>query len=220
MTRLLTILFALSLLVSCSESKPTDHAHVKTLIKTGYQTNLRMDTISTDLFWKLMDDAVKTSPGNDESKQKYLEAALKKLPANEINAFEFGFRKVIIDADDFKIMAAQKIIEGGVTDDSYLYFRCWLAGQGKTVYTETLNNPEYLADVVKKGDKCQFEELMNVSTHAYSAVTGKDEDESFPRELAYGRGLDYDLGAPVTKGKDWKENELPGLYPKLWAKFK
>jgi hypothetical protein len=116
-------------------------------------------------------------------------------------------------------MAAQKIIEDYVSDDTYLYFRCWLIGHGKTAYTETLKNPDYLATIANKGDECDWEGIMYVATNAYSKKTGKEEDETFPRDIAIGMGLDYDFGAPPTKGTDWTEDQLPTLLPKLWTKF-
>jgi hypothetical protein len=60
---------------------------------------------------------------------------------------------------------------------------------------------------------------MYVATKAYSLKTGKKEDETFPRDTAISMGLDYDFGAPPTKGNDWTEDQLPSLLPKLWAKF-
>lgn len=178
-----------------------------------------MDTINTDKFWLLVNNAVKASNGDNSVKEQYLTTELTKLSLDEIKDFEIAFRKAIIDADDFKIMAAQKIIEGYVSDDSYLYFRCWLIGQGKTIYTEALKDPEYLASIVNKGDICDFEGIMYVATNAYSKKTGKEEDESFPRDVAIKMGLDYDFGAPPTKGTDWTEEQLPTSYPKLWAKL-
>ena len=117
-------------------------------------------------------------------------------------------------------MAAAKIIEGWVSDDSYLYFRCWLIGQGEETFTEALKSPDSLAERVGKGVETSFEELMYVATNAYRQLTGKDdEDETFPRDRAIASGLDYNFGAPPTKGTDWTEDQLPKSYPKLWAKF-
>jgi len=178
-----------------------------------------MDTINTEQFWSLIDKAVELSHGDNELKEKLLTIELTKLSLEEIKDFEIAFRKSVIDADDFKVMAAEKIIEGYVSDDSYLYFRCWLISQGKKVYEETLKNPDYLAKVVGKGESTDFESLMYVATAAYSRKTGKEEDESFPRDTAIGLGLDYDFGAPPTKGTDWTEDELPKLLPELWAKM-
>lgn len=220
MTRQITIFLTLTLFASCSDDKKVDIPQTTIPIKTNnIKTNSRMDTINTDKFWSLVDNAVKSSNGENALKEKYLTTELEKLSLDEIKNFEIAFRKCVIDADDFKVMAAQKIIEDYVSDDTYLYFRCWLIGHGKTVYTETLKNPDYLATIANKGDECDWEGIMYVATNAYSKKTGKEEDETFPRDIAIGMGLDYDFGAPPTKGTDWTEDQLPTLLPKLWTKF-
>ena len=145
---------------------------------------------------------------------------LERYTPEEIVEFECIMSECLIEADDFKVLAAQKIIEGWVTDDPYLYFRCWLIGQGESTFTEALRNPDVLADVVEKDVAfLDFESLLVVATQAYKQCTGRqEEDDTFPREIAYERGLDYDFGC-VTKGEDWTEEQLPTLLPKLWAKF-
>lgn len=171
-------------------------------------------------FWKIINYAVSKSANIDSVKNKLLIKKLVTYTADQIIEFEKIFRQLIIEADDFKIMAADKIIEGWVTDDPYLYFRCWLIGQGEKVFTETLKNPDYLADLVDEKTDVSFEDLMYVSTIAFQQKTGKkEEDNSFPRSIAIDEGLDYDFGAPPTKGTDWTDDQLPALYPKLWKKF-
>jgi hypothetical protein len=207
-------------LFSCSNEKTlSKNQNQHTTIPKSINTNLQMDTIKTEQFWSLIDKAVEISNGDNELKEEFLQTELTKLSLEEIKNFEIAFRKSVLDADDFKVMAAAKIIEGYVSDDSYLYFRCWLIGQGKKVYVEALKNPNYLAKVVKRGESTDFESLMYVATKAYSQKTGKEEDESFPRDTAIGLGLDYDFGAPPTKGTDWTEDDLPKLLPELWAKM-
>ncbi|MDI9877754.1 DUF4240 domain-containing protein, partial [Flectobacillus rivi] len=94
------------------------------------------------------------------------------------------------------------------------------AYKGEKTFTETLKNPDYLSDVVDKQTECSFEELMYVATTAFEQKTGKkEEDDSYPRNVAFKRGFNYDFGAPPTKGTNWKTEQLPQLYPKLWVKF-
>ena len=108
------------------------------------------------------------------------------LSVTSIIEFEIIFRQLIIEADDFKIMAAQKIIEGYVSDDSYLYFRCWLIGKGEIIYTETLKNPDFLSENINQDEESDFEELMYVATNAYKIkiannikrLTGEEHMES------------------------------------------
>ncbi|WP_198033425.1 DUF4240 domain-containing protein [Flavobacterium commune] len=219
MKQIFLILMPLFLiLLGCKKMEQTEKTkNMSNFIKV--KSNIVVDTIKTDKFWTIIGHAVKESKGNDDLKEQILISELKKLSLVEIKNFEFAFRKCIIDADEFKIMAAMKIIEGYVSDDSYLYFRCWLIGQGKTIFQETLKNPDYLTNVVNQDKIHEFEGLMYVATKAYEIKSGKKEDESFPRNEAGKIGLDYDFGAPPTKGVDWTEDELPNLLPKLYSKY-
>jgi len=206
------------MLISCDQThrqKTNSESNTKTTIKK-YKKG---ETMDKQEFWKIIDHSFEISKGNQETQEKIILDKLLSYSLEEITNFEITFRQLIIEADDYKIMAAEKIIEGWVTDDPYLYFRCWLIGQGQKTFEETLKNPDYLADVVSKETDTNFEGLMYVATMAYSQMTGKEEDETFPRDVAIDKGLDYDFGAPPTKGSDWKEHELPNLYPRLWAKF-
>jgi len=220
MFKQIILCFLAIFLISCSNEKAvTKNQNQPEINSKIINTNSQMDTIKTEQFWSLIDKAVESSHGDNELKEEFLTSELTKLSLEEIKDFEIAYRKAVIDADDFKIMAAAKIIEGYVSDDSYLYFRNWIIGQGKKVYDETLKKPDYLAKVVEEGESTDFESLLYVATEAYSRKTGKEEDESFPRDTAIGIGLDYDFGAPPTKGTDWTEKELPKLLPELWKKM-
>jgi len=202
----------------------------KQATKQNYNTDSYSEPIITEFkkgdkmdeneFWKIIDYSMANSNGNRETQEKLILEKLLSYSLEEITSFEIIFRQLVIEADDFKIMGAEKIIEGWVMDDSYLYFRCWLIGQGQRTFEEALKEPDYLANIVSKGEYTNFEELMYVATKAYSQISGKEEDETFPRGVAIiAKELDYDFGAPPTKGTDWTEDQLPSLYPKLWAKF-
>lgn len=168
----------------------------------------------------MIDNSLLVSGANGKDQERKLIAQLKEMKAEDIIGFEMLLRKLLIVADDYGIMAAAKIIEGWVSDDSYLYFRCWLISKGKEVYEKALENPDTLAASIEKGEDSSFEELLYVATEAYFHITGKeDEDETFPRSIAIEHGLDYDFGDFLTNGTDWTEDQLPKLYPALCQKF-
>jgi hypothetical protein len=172
-----------------------------------------------DMFWQQIENSLQHSEGIYRQ-EEILINKLSTLEAKAIVNFEIILRQLIIEADDFKVMAALKIIEGYVTDDSYLYFRCWLISQGKKTYYAVLDNPDYLAGKIDKANNCTFEALLYVSTNAFKNKPGKiSEDESYPRYVAEQMGFDYDSPNTKTKGIDWIEEELPGLYPQLWSTF-
>ncbi|WP_395077879.1 DUF4240 domain-containing protein [Flavobacterium sp.] len=211
------IVFLILTIGSCGQTKKDNSEKFYKSEVEEFIKNDKMDKIE---FWKIIEYSIAKSNNVKSEQEKVIIEKLAIYSPEQIIEFELIFRQLIIDADDFKIMATQKIIEGYVSDDSYLYFRCWLIKKGEKIYTETLKNPDFLAENINQGEKSYFEELMYVATNAFKIKTGKkEEDESFPRDIAIERGLDYDFGAPPTKGIDWKEEDLPKIYPKLWAKF-
>src|SRR5215203_891633 len=120
MTHQIIIFLTLILFASCSGDKKVDTPHISVPIKANnFKMNSHMDTINTDKFWSLVDNAVRSSNGDNTLKEKYLTTELEKLSLDEIMNFEIAFRKCVIDADDFRVMAAQKIIEDYVSDDTY-----------------------------------------------------------------------------------------------------
>jgi hypothetical protein len=169
-------------------------------------------------FWQLVESTKQEAKGDQQLQEQMLISSLEKHEPEQIIEFECILREYLIEADHYNIIAAQKIIDGYVSDDSYLYFRCWLIGQGETVFTNVLQNPDSLASIVE--DPYQdFEALLYVATEAFEKHTGrKEDDKTFPRAVADERGLNYDFGSE-TKGEDWTENQLPKMLPKLWKKF-
>lgn len=170
-------------------------------------------------FWHIINFSKQNAADDNEIQEALLIKTLAQYAPNDIVEFECLLRQCLEEADDFTVMAAEKIIEGSVTDDSYIYFRCWLVAQGEEVFTEAVRNPDELSQVEADGLATDFEPLLYVSTAAYKIKTGQqEEDESFPRGRASERGLSYDFGSH-TKGKDWTPEQLPTLLPKLWAKY-
>jgi len=172
-------------------------------------------------FWDLIEESYKQSHGDKHQQIIILTDLLGQFSPEIIIEFEKIFRELIIEADTYKVMAALKIIDGVVSDDSYLYFRCWLISRGRRLFNEVVENPDYLANYdISIANDIDHEALLYVATDAYGQKTGiEKEDDSFPRSIAYAAGLDYDYGAPPTKGTDWTEEELPILLPRLWQQY-
>ena len=211
------LIFLVLTIISCGQTKKNDS---KKTNKSEVIEFIKNDKMDKSEFWKIIEYSIAKSDSDKLEQEKIIVEKLSTYNAEQIIEFEIIFRQFIIEADEFKIMGVQKIIEGYVSDDSFLYFRCWLIGKGEKIYTETLKNPEFLAENISKDEETNFEGIMYVATSAYKITTGKkEEDENFPRDAAIKKGLDYDFGAPPTKGVDWKEEELPNTYPKLWKVF-
>ncbi|UOQ78729.1 DUF4240 domain-containing protein [Hymenobacter sp. 5516J-16] len=131
-------------------------------------------------FWQIIDSTREAALGDQERHQQALISRLESYSPEQIVEFECLLRQHVLEADTFLIMAAQKIIDGYVSEDPYLYFRCWLVGQGETVFTEALRNPDSLAPLLHDPYQ-EFEALLYVAGLAYARRTGKqEEDDTFP----------------------------------------
>jgi len=165
--------------------------------------------MSIDEFWSLVGSGDKDT----------IIRALSRLSQQDIIDFEFLLRERIIECDYYDLIAALKIICGGVSDDSYLYFRCWLIGKGRRIFESALRQADSISDALGDTEMPDFEALLYVATEAYEMKTGKKEDSTFPRAVCLARGLDYDCYAPPTKGTDFRDEELPTRCPRLWKRW-
>jgi hypothetical protein len=98
------------------------------------------------------------------------------------------------------------------SDDSFTDFRGWLIAQGKTIFEETLRDPDSLSDVVVVENRDQYcwESLSYVASKAYWQKTG---DENGPPGCGFPPELTGNI-ALIDRNQDYQK-----YYPKLWAKF-
>ncbi len=114
------------------------------------------------------------------------------------------------------------ILNGGCSDDSFEYFRCWLIAHGKEHFYTAMENPDtlvvfYTPDV----DDYHFEDFMYVASDAFEKKTGKDIDDF----------IDYQ-SFQFTEGKypkmefNWEEEDIesmkaicPKLMEKAWSQY-
>lgn len=217
----LIIVTALSL-TACGQTNSNNQSNNKTDTAPFLTKDKQMDTA---FFWKIMDYAFAKAQFDNKQKEQAILDQLTKLTPDQIQQFEIIFQQMNQKASTWNNFAAHSIIEGGSSDDTYYYFRCWLISLGQKHFDETLKDPDYLATLdipinKKYGyGEVIFEELIPMADKAYSIVTGnKTEDETFPRAFAQKKGLFYDSNTDI-KGKEWTDEELPKIAPKLYKKF-
>lgn len=157
-------------------------------------------------FWELIEES-RENAGSDLGEQAAdLTDLLSELLLEEILAFDRMFWQFLNDAYRWELWGAAYIINGGCSDDSFEYFRCWLISQGKRVYDESLADPESLAGRAEEGGHDEAESLLYAAADAYEVETGKKLTERFtaPAEPA---------------GEPWEEDDLESRFPRLWAAF-
>jgi hypothetical protein len=100
----------------------------------------------------------------------------------------------------------EQLVNGGCSDDLFVYFRLWLVGQGREYFERALREPERAADrAVPYESDC--EDLLYAGRTAHMEATGEDlprADEGDPSE-------------PV--GDPWTESDLQRRFPVVAARF-
>lgn len=155
--------------------------------------------MDTDRFWLIVETATEHDPENAEEWDTLLVNQLKKLPPGEILEWDRIFGELTARAYRNDLWAAAYLINGGASEDGFYYFRCWLIGMGYDVYTNTLANPDSLADVVQphwmSGGIDAEAEIYAVAYRAWQDVTGASDEVTYPlqHEKAELLGTDFDF---------------------------
>jgi uncharacterized protein DUF4240 len=121
--------------------------------------------MSENQFWNLIADA-KAAVGNTKEIPDWLEQKLLEFHREEITDFGAWLATFLDRSNDERLWAAGSIVAGGMSDDAFVYFQCWLIAQGKNIFEKTLANPDSLADIECSdfGLNVNLEKLLYVST--------------------------------------------------------
>lgn len=100
---------------------------------------------------------------------------LKKLSAMEVYFFYRLFCQRLIDAQTWDLWAAARLINGGSSEERFVFFRAWLISRGAAVYTAAVENADSLAAVTQpgRGDH-EFESLFRLPRKVHFDLTGDD----------------------------------------------
>ncbi|GAB5561321.1 MAG: DUF4240 domain-containing protein [Synoicihabitans sp.] len=129
---------------------------------------------------------------------------------HQIVAFDRIFQRKMQDAHSWDLWALAYIANGGASTDGFVYFRCWLIGQGQTYFEQVINDPHSFAPVpgVFPG-MYENEQLLYVAMEASRSGTG---EEIPPPELD-------PTASWEPSGEPWKEEDLPTLFPEVSNRF-
>jgi uncharacterized protein DUF4240 len=158
--------------------------------------------MTKDDFWKLV-DGKREKTANETAAA--VETALTALPEAEIQSFQEHLDARMSESYDWRLWGAAYLARGGCSDDTFDYFREWLIAQGRETFEMALADPDSLAGIGP--DVGETEELLSVAFNAYRRKTKR---EMPPRKPA-------PTGEP--HGTAWEEDELPGMFPRLQARY-
>jgi hypothetical protein len=158
-----------------------------------------------ELFWRLIEEAKSTAGDDIETQAEKLTAFLAQRSADEIVDFAKTFDACMARSYSWDLWAAAYIINGGCSDDGFDYFRGWLIAQGRKVFEDALRDPETLVE--RADPEADGEPMLYVADNAYRRKTGND----FPE---YVRTV-----ASHPSGKEWAEEAVNDVFPRLAARF-
>jgi hypothetical protein len=137
--------------------------------------------MSEDEFWQIIESSV-ADPNVDRALQlDLLGLRLRKLDRKELIAFQTNFDARMSEAHAWPLWGSAYLINGGCSDDGFVYFCAWLISRGRNVYTLALEDPDTLAKIVDpERDDYEFEELWSVAREVYE----EKFDDEMPQTTA------------------------------------
>lgn len=175
---------------------------------------VRIAPMPASRFWAIIDRTV-AGGGDEDARLRRLRAELGTLKPGGLIAFQSAFDSVLHRAYSWNLWGAGFIIRGGMSDDDFTYFRCWLIGRGQRFFEAALADPDGLADLLPARGlgNLDFGALAQVAPMAWSTKTG-DAPELMPRQPTL-RGDTDPSGVKFDDDEDY----LAERYPRLWKRF-
>jgi len=183
-------------------------------------------------FWQLIETAraVQTHPSHLNEAIAKLEDLLEDWSPQEMESFEkilreelqALFRSEIVELylileNDFHEQNGRIVFNPYVSEDSFLYFRCWLILQGEACCRDIVSNPENILKFGVDISNTWGEGLLYVADNAYARHHGNDDGFAIRDAVSFAHPeLDYDFGGYKMKG-EVDNMELDRKYPNLVA---
>lgn len=172
--------------------------------------------MSENRFWELIEQA--KGMGGDIEHAKRLSNSLKRMPPQHVVDFYVFYLRFHQAANIGDLWAAGMLVNGGHgTDDGFEYFRNWLIGQGRDIYSRALADPDSLAEApsspsVSEPD-AEWESYGAAAHEAFKDMTGKDL-------YAVVKQVDHqDKSVRAFDTRAYNDEALAERLPRLWAKY-
>jgi len=125
--------------------------------------------ITDERFWSVIDQA--RAGGSASASPERLSEILNRLSDDEILHFGHMFYEKICDLNKWRLWAAGYVIAGGMSDDSFHYFRSWIVGKGKNAFEVAMTDPDDLGPLVDNNEvdrqhwkpRCRDAQCCNVA---------------------------------------------------------
>jgi len=156
-------------------------------------------------FWDLVDTHVKRRRDGSIDVKRLREVLVKMAPA-KILAFDQRMLTYYFKSYTWPLWGAAFLIHEGAPDDTFDYFRSWLIGQGREVFTAAMKDPDSLAAVATP--EALDAELYAIAARAFKTGTGKPRPTSGFKLPKLNKRLDFNDARAMERA-----------YPKLFRKY-
>ena len=125
-------------------------------------------SMTLDEFWAVIDRANAEADRFDStSVRNNLYRQLIKLTPQKMLGFDCIWQEYRSLTKSPVLYGAAAIINGGVSDDRFDYFKNWLILQGHDTYLKAVDDPDTLADIPIPFEDAEWEDCGYVAGHAY-----------------------------------------------------
>jgi hypothetical protein len=157
-----------------------------------FTLGLVTEMMDEDRYWRMIAESREASGGDLECQANALVAELENLTPAEMVMFRHRTDKLLHDSYNSHLWCAGYIMNGGLSDDGFEYFRLWLIGQGREIFERAKAAPDSLADLGTEDLMEQgydFESLWYVALTAFENKTGgRSLYEYISPNFRYGEG--------------------------------
>ncbi len=166
-------------------------------------------------FWTLV-AAMRADSDSMELHYRSCDKMLKKLSNQELVEFSIQISLLQERAYDWNLWAAAYIINGGCSDDGFVYFRTGLIFQGKEVFEAALADPESLVEIDLAPELIEYESFAYLPEYVFEE---KNPDRTDFYDLTCEQLRLPEENSP--RGEEWEEDdsELKKRFPKLTEKY-
>ncbi len=157
-------------------------------------------------FWKLVGRSRRGASNDGDLAVAVLRRQLNNLSREEIVAFDKLLREKLQASNTETLWAAAYLMNGGCSDDSFGYFRCWLVLQGQKIFDEALKDVNSLAKGKFGDPPFGCESLLYLCPEVY--------EQKFSHSL-----LEPSLEPSKIITFDLSEESVSSVAPKLFKKY-
>ena len=185
--------------------------------------------MDVDGFWAIVERALvghERDEENSDGHAETLHSELEPFSDDELTDFDNLCSELERRADRIDVWGAGYVLNGGMSDSSFIDFRSWLVSRGRRAYEAVLADPDALAEVVP-GLTIGYQHSASRYAWVAAEIYGERHDEEPPEDFDRTRALveasvppaERDLrDSPMTSAW-WEEDEaeLERLYPRISA---